>query len=75
MLQYGGRHLWYVLYRWVPAVYFIAILIWEAAIYEYGAKIFIFLTYWSYFILVLNCLLQAIVVTVHYARKNKPEGR
>ena len=66
--QCGGRSLLYLIYRWLWALYFVGVILASWVMNKQGVKWLIWLTYWSFTLLVLNAVLQAVAVDIHFRR-------
>ena len=66
--QTGNRSVFYVIYRWVFAVYFVFVMVYDLSyIFEYATgKWFIIVTHWSFVTLILCTTVQAILATDYY---------
>ncbi len=61
----------YLVYRWIVALFFLVIIVYSGVVYKHGAKWFIYMTYWAFFLLTLCTVVLAIVATYHYVRTLK----
>ncbi|KAI0227335.1 hypothetical protein LSAT2_022204 [Lamellibrachia satsuma] len=61
-----GPSLLYVVYRFVMAAYFSTMTIYSFLTFNSYSKWFIYMTHWSYSVITLNTVLQAVCVTRHY---------
>ncbi|XP_046559015.1 protein rolling stone-like [Haliotis rubra] len=74
--QWTDRPVLYALYRSLVSLYTIGVVVYTAINNEYGVKIFIWLTYWSYYILATGFLIRALTVWLHvYGQKDKDRLR
>ncbi|XP_071098915.1 protein rolling stone-like [Haliotis cracherodii] len=74
--QWTDRPILFALYRSLVSLYTIGVVVYSAINNEYGVKIFIWLTYWSYFILATGFLIRALTVWLHvYGQKDKDRLR
>ena len=63
----------FVLYRVVMALYFASMQVWLMT--DWTAESLIFLTNWSFFVLTVTVITQAVVAVYHYVTVKKAGGK
>ncbi|XP_039952493.1 protein rolling stone-like [Bactrocera neohumeralis] len=66
--QKGSRSLCWLIYRWLLAAFFIAVVCDTMINLFYAGKWFIYLTAWGFFLCMLTSLYGAIIVSIYYWR-------
>ncbi len=64
--QIGGVNLPYVVYRVVVATYFCVMTVYSFFTFNSQAKWIVYMTHWSYSVITVNSVLQAVAVKRHY---------